>query len=181
MPFQVFRGGNAAALVYGRGIGLNGQRRYDVGMGGFAVANNVNNATALGTSGAGPCQIIVVHKAAGHGALGHYAADPDPTKIVQGVNDMVQQLGGGPIAGVVFGAGQVGDGRAQLNYELVIVAQVRSMCQGASVIWPTAPVDDVWGCCYYLPLAEEIGFLDMSPGGFAGMGNATNGITIHSY
>lgn len=85
MPLQIFKGTQAAHQVYWDGISINGQRRYDVGMGGFAVANNAIQTTALGTSGAGPCQIIIVHKAPGLGALGHYAADPDPLAIVQGV------------------------------------------------------------------------------------------------
>jgi hypothetical protein len=44
---------------------------------------------ALATSGAGPCQIIIVHKGPGHGALGHYAGHYEPHWIVRGVSQMV--------------------------------------------------------------------------------------------
>lgn len=182
MPLQVFKGNHAAALVYAQGVSQNPYRRYDAGMGGFAVAQNFAATTALGTSGALPCQIIVVHKAAGHGALGHYAAHNDPGMIVQGVVvDMVQQLGGPPKANIVLAAGLIGNQREQLNYEIAIVARLRGMYPGVSVVWPAAPVDDVWGSCYYLPLQEQVGLLIDSPGGFVGSGDAANGITVHPY
>jgi hypothetical protein len=181
MPLQVFSGGQQALNVYFTGIGLNAYRRYDVGMGGFAAANNPNTATALGTSGAGPCQIIVVHKAAGLGALGHYPGDDRPDQIVQGVQSMVQQLGGPPIARIVFAAGQIGNAHEQFLYEVGVVGRVRALGTGARVVWPRVPINDVWGACYYLPLSEQIGLLMDSPGGFVGSGNAANGITVHNY
>jgi len=181
MPLQVHVGNHLAVNVYNQGIGINGYRRYDADMGAFAVAQNFAQTTALGTSGAGPCQIIVVHKAAGHGALGHYAAHPDPLMIVQGVQDMILQLGGLPVANVVFAAGLVGNQRPQLNYEITIVARVRAMCPGARVVWPAAPPNDVWSACYYLPLQEEVGLLQDPPGGFVGMGDAAHGITDFPY
>src|SRR5262249_48152708 len=85
MPLQIFLDKPPAKQVYQTGIRLLGRYRYEVGMRKFAVANDPVNPTALGTSGAPPCQIIVVHKAPGHGALGHYAAYPDPLEIVGGV------------------------------------------------------------------------------------------------
>jgi len=57
--------------------------------------------------------------------------------IVQGVQDMVNALGGLPVANVVLAAGVTGNtNQAQLNYEIGIVANVRSMCPGARVVWP---------------------------------------------
>jgi hypothetical protein len=94
---------------------------------------------------------------------------------------MIQFLGGLPVSNVVFAAGQVDANRPQLNYEIVIVGRVRAMCPGARVAWPTAPANDVWGAGYYLPLEERIGFLDSSPGGFIGTGNAGHGISVHNY
>jgi len=95
---------------------------------------------------------------------------------------MVNALGGLPVANVVLAAGVTGNtNQAQLNYEIGIVANVRSMCPGARVVWPPAPPNDVWGACYCLPLQEEVGLLDDSPGGFVGTGNMLNGITIHNY
>lgn len=181
MPLAIFSGNAAALQVYLGGIAINGVRRYDAGMGGFAVANNVAQTTALGTSGALPCMIIVVHKAAGHGALGHYAAHPNPQMIVQGVADMVFQLNGGPISDVVFAAGMIGGFGEQFNYELQIAAGVRAICPGARVLWPRPPQDDVWSCAYYLPLQEQAGFMQDPPGGFVGTGNPAYGITIHNY
>ena len=94
---------------------------------------------------------------------------------------MIVQLGGLPISDVVFGAGQVEDHWLQVNYELGIVARVREMCPGARVVWPVAPANDVWGCCYYLPLAEEVGFLQDNSEGFVGTGDREFGITHHWY
>ena len=181
MPLQIFKGNAAAHQVYWTGVAQNPYRRYDAGMGAFAVANNLVATTALGTSGALPCQIIVVHKSPGRGALGHYAASPNPADIVQGVQDMIQRLGGLPVANVVFAAGLIGNQRPQLNYEIGVVATVKSLCPGASVVWPAAPANDVWSACYYLPLQEEVGLLTDSPGGFVGSGSMANGISVHVY
>jgi hypothetical protein len=181
MPLAIFAGNNAALQVYWQGVSINGIRRYDAGMGGFAVAHNLAQTTALGTSGALPCMIIVVHKGLGYGALGHYAAHPNPQMIVQGVQDMVNQLGGGPVTDVVFGAGMIGGFGEQLNYELQISVGVRAICPGARVLWPRPPQDDVWSAAYYLPLQEQVGFMQDSPGGFVGTGNPAYGITVHNY
>jgi hypothetical protein len=149
-------------------------------MGVYAVANNVSEDTALGTSGAGPCQIIVVHKKKGIGALGHFAGHTNPQKIVQGVTRMIAQLGGGPIEHIVFAAGQTdGSEREQLNYEIGIVGTLRS--RAYRVDWPKAPHRDVWGYCYYLPLEEKVGLLQHYPGVFPGEGSPEHGITAHSF
>lgn len=170
-----------AQRVYWDGVFLNGCRRYDVDVYSYAVADNPNEETALGTSGAGPCQIVIVHKARGQGALGHYGGHPDPYKIVEGVQAMVNQLGGGPIQAVVLAAGLVADGEKQRDYESTIISTVRNSYPEARVLWPTPPQHDVWGAAYYLPLAERVGLLDMSPGGFVGFGDEEHGITVHPY
>lgn len=180
MPLQLFLGKAQAKQVYQTGIRLIGQYRYDVGMGRFAVANDPVNPTALGTSGALPCQIIVVHKAPGHGALGHYAAHSDPLMIVRGVQRMVQQLGEGPISDVVLAAGMIGGDQVQQAYENAVCDGVRAACPGARVVWPAVPPDDVWGACYYLPLVEQVGLLADSPGTFVGEGDE-HGIAVQQY
>ena len=181
MPLQVVKGDPAAAQMYWTGIGLKGCFRYDVDMGGFAVAHNTQT-TALGTSGAGSCQIILVHKAPGHGALGHYAGDARPDRIVAGVQRMIQHLGGLPVAHVLFAAGMTGNQRQeQLNYEIGIVSRVKEICPRARITWPTTPQGDVWGCCYYLPLEERVGLRIDSVGGFTGSGDAASGITAFAY
>ena len=182
MPLQIQVNNQHAQQVYQAGISLNGRYRYDVGMGGYAVAHNLAHATALGTSGALTCLIIVVHKAPGHGALGHYAAHPDPGMIVQGVQDMVMRLGGPPIDRVVLAAGLIGGGRSeQLKYEIGVVGGVRALFPDVRVVWPAAPVHDLWGACYYLPLAEVVGLTNQYYGGFTGTGNPQDGIDVHNY
>ena len=181
MPLTIYTGNTAAHQVFTQGVGLRPRRRYEVQMGNFAVANNAVTTTALGTGGAGTCQIIVVHKAAGLGALGHYAGTSDPDEIAQGVLDMVQALGGPPVANVVLAAGESGNSQQQLNYQNGVLARVRTVCPGASVVWPQPPQDDVWGACYYLPLEELVGLRLDSPGDYGNAGHINEGISIHSY
>ena len=180
MPLHILREEAKAEQVRQTGLKLNTQFRYGVGMYYFAVARNLVEPTALGTSSAGPCQIIVVHKAPGHGALGHFGGHPDPLVIAQAVQVMVQKLGGGPISDVVLAAGMVGSDDTQQNYETTILNSVRALYPDARVIWPEAPSgDDVWEACYYLPLAEKVGLLTESSGTFIGQGE--NGIAVHKY
>ena len=188
MPLEVFLdvppGNNPLAhSVYYEASSIDFDRRFWVGPGGFAIANNPNDDTALGTSGAGPCQIIIVHKGRGRGALGHYFAHPNPNQIVRGVCQMVGLLGVGPIVAVVFAAGEVGVGNTQQEYQLTIVGRVRALCPGARVEWPTGPRNGAghWGAGYYLPFAEEIGLFESQPGGFEGAGGIANGISLHNY
>jgi len=105
-------------------------------MGGFAIASNPTEATALATSGAGGCQIIIVHKGPGRGALGHYAGHNDAHWIVRGVSQMIRVLGGHPVADVVFAAGDIGVGATQQKYQQTILDWVRVQCPGARVSWP---------------------------------------------
>ncbi len=84
MALVIYKGDTAAHQVFTQGVNLRPRRRYEVQMGNLALANNAAVTTALGTGGAGTCQVIVVHKAAGLGALGHYRAHPDPAMIGSG-------------------------------------------------------------------------------------------------
>lgn len=165
MALVISKGDNAAHQVFLKGIDQNGIRRREVGMGGFARAKNTTATTALGTYGAGPCQIIVVHKEPGLGALGHYPGDARTEKVVKGIDDMIQALGGLPVANVVLAAGSVGETKEeQAAYEKAILVAVRSMCGEATVDWPEPPKGDVWGACYYLPKEEKVGLLTNAPG-----------------
>lgn len=187
MPLQVYvdepPGNNPLAhSVYVEASSLDSKRHRWVGYGGFGVAQNLNDETALGTSGAGPCQIIIVHKALGRGALGHYPAHNDPAEIVRGVQQMIAQLGHGPVAAVVFAAGEIGEGITQRAYEITIIGRVRALCPGAQIQWPRGPrAGGAWGAGYYLPLTEEIGLFRDQPGKFGGAGDAASGITLHDY
>jgi len=152
----------------------------------FAVANNPNDDTALATSGAGPCQIIIVHKGPGHGALGHYAGHYEPHWIVRGVSQMVAALGPGNIAGVVFAAGEIGVGATQREYKRTILDWVHYQHPGAQVHWPAGPGPGKhWSAAYYLPRAEEIALFDgdLQGGGWAGGGDGDtqSGITAFDY
>lgn len=182
MALVISAGGNAALQVYLKGTDQNGIRRYEIGAGGFARAKNTTATTALGTCGAGPCQIIVVHKEPGLGALGHYPGEAKPEKIVKGIDDMVQALGGFPVENIVLAAGSVGESKEeQAAYQKAILEGVRSMCGNATVDWPDPPKGDVWGACYYLPKEEKLGLLMNAPGNFAGTGNSEFGITLHNF
>ena len=137
MALVISKGDNAAHQVFLKGIDQNGIRRREVGMGGFARAKNTTATTALGTYGAGPCQIIVVHKEPGLGALGHYSGHQDPKKIIRGIDDMIQAVGGHPVANVVLAAGSVGETKEeQADYKKAILEGVSSMCGEATVDWP---------------------------------------------
>jgi len=107
----------------------------------------------------------VVHKEPGLGALGHYPGDARTEKVVKGIDDMIQALGGLPVANVVLAAGSVGETKEeQAAYEKAILVAVRSMCGEATVDWPEPPKGDVWGACYYLPKEEKVGLLTNAPG-----------------
>jgi len=172
--------------VYGAAGAMKFGRKHSLGMGLFAVADNTAEPTSLGTNGAGPCQIIVVHKAKGHGALGHYAGNLHAEQIIKGVRDMVERLGGGPIDTVVLAAGEHAiNGKLQQEYKQGVLAGVRSVCQGAIVLWPDHPNSrngSAYGVCYYLPLAEQVALFGSYWGGkYAGEGEPDHGITLHGY
>jgi hypothetical protein len=65
------------------------------------------------------------------------------------------------------------------------VASVQSECRGAPVTWSEAPGDQAFGCCYYLPLAEQVALFVHPPGTFRGLGGGEDDdsgiITLHTY
>lgn len=172
--------------VFWRGQYLNAYRIGSANMGGFFVANS-NQHTALGTAGAGPCQIIVVHKQPGVGALGHYAGTNDPSLILRGVERMVAQLGGPPIDSVLFAAGSdVGGGSiwGQKRYELTIYGGTLRRYPGATVLWPPQDKSWNWGSCVYLPLTGEVALFHLLPGlsgDLRGLADGTQGVTGYAY
>ena len=173
----------AAQGVYNRAISLNAYRVGNADMGGFHAANSVQH-TAIGTSGAGPCQIIVVHKNAGVGALGHYAGTADPMLILAGLEKMVQRLGGGPIDTVVYAAATgVGDTKRQQKvYEIKIFGGTHLRFPGATVLWPSQDAANNWGSAVYLPLTAELALFHSMPGlGFTGLADGTQGVREYTY
>lgn len=178
MPLNVFINDKAAHKVFSKTRDINGVYIGDVGMGGYYTVNNTQKPTALGTCGAGPCQIIVVHKSKGLGALGHYGGDDRPEKVVEGVRKMVARLGGFPVEAIVLAAGVVGEGNAQEAYESGLIEGIRALYPQVQVSWPKG---GEWGAAYYLPLAEELGLLEDSPGDFTGTGKPQDGICGYGF
>ncbi|MEZ5670774.1 MAG: hypothetical protein R3F55_25730 [Alphaproteobacteria bacterium] len=187
MPLTICNNVDHAGLandILDRALRINLRHRGGAGMGGYCVANNTAQATALGTQGAGPCQIIVVHKANGIGAVGHYAANPDPRAILAGLVSMVVAVGGVPIDTIVFAAGDgVGPTNLQQKaYEMLIVAGASHRYPGATVLWPTFPAGEAnWGSCIYLPLSSELALFDLLPGNFGGQADPGAGVSERNY
>jgi hypothetical protein len=166
MPLTIITDKAQARRLYVKGIHLPPAHLRDVNMGGYAVVDSPNEVVMVGTSGALTCMIIVVHKARGHGALGHYGGHQNADKVIQGLFDMVQRLGGGPIEAVVFAAGLVGStAREQAKYEHDILSRARQVCPGAQVSWAKEAVYDA---AYYSPHDEEVGLLKRPLGTFYG-------------
>jgi hypothetical protein len=184
MPLKVFIDApkqTAARRVYNTGLDLKRCLRQEAGMYGFWVVKNESTPTALGTCGAGPCQIILMHKAPGWGALGHYAGQIDANKILGGIQKMLTRLRGGPIKSVVLAAGEIGADATQRDYEKDIKTGVAALCPGAFIFWAKAFDGGLLGACYYLPLSEETGLFKSSPGNFEGLGDRDDGFESHNY
>jgi hypothetical protein len=180
MPLTVHFGDGKARWIRQRAVFVKSQCRHDLFPGGFVIARNSKEATALATVGAVTCVIIVMHRAPGIGALAHVAAT-DPNVIVSCARTMGQQLVP-PVADVVLSAGQVHeDATQQQAYQTAIVSQLRGLSPRVS--WPAPQQDEVWGACYYLPLSEEVAFTTLSVGDIAGTGaeHADGGISVHPY
>jgi hypothetical protein len=95
---------------------------------------------------------------------------------------MIRELGGHPVADVVFAAGDIGVGATQQKYQETILDWVRVQCPGARVSWPAG---GPWGAAYYLSLIGEIALFESQPdgGGWDGGGDldAQSGIRIYDY
>ncbi len=112
-----------------------------VGMYGFCACTDPDLNLVMGTTGAGPCQIIVVHGSNKTGALGHYGGTPHTKLILAGVEKMVAKLGlaSSEVAALLFAAG-VGVGenkRQQKIYELAIYGGTLKRYPSATVSWPS--------------------------------------------
>jgi len=183
---EVQHGGAATALFW-QGFHLGFPYIGDAGMGGFWTSQNAGHGTALVTSGAGPCLIMVVHRANGTGALGHYAAHPDAAIILQGLQAMLLALPPGPVDTILFAAGVVGSGGGaqfahnQLMYEMQVVAGAKGMAPGAKVIWPAQDNRDNWSAAMYLPHAGQIALFQNFPRSIVGRSGAGNGLAPHGY
>lgn len=179
MALDIYEEGAQALQVYQTGLGLPSTHICNVGMGIFATVANTASVTALGTDGAGPCTIILVHARPGVGALGHYAAH-NPGMIIQGVRDMITALNVVAPSEILFAAGKFDSPPGQTIYENTILDAVRGqICP--SVSW-RKPANDVYGSCYYLPLQERVGLLEgCTNGGYFVNGAAVAGIATHNY
>jgi hypothetical protein len=124
-------------------------------MGGFWTSQIPATATALVTSGAASCLIIVVHCTNGHGALGHYAAHQDPVMILGGLRQMLETLPNAAVDTILFAAGIIGNNTEQKMYQMRS-SGTREMALGARVMWPKQAPDDPWGFVMYLPASGEV-------------------------
>jgi hypothetical protein len=184
MSLQIFIEEDRAHQVFRDKEGVNFRRRWNAAMGEFAVAHNSTEGTALGTSGAASCIIIIVHKERGWGALGHFLGHNDTNLVLAGIKKMVERLEGPPIREVVFAAGR--GAVQQVSYEACIMGDVRGLYSGAYVTWQKASQENlILGACCYLPHAEQIGFFVHLPGHFGAPGSEDfldkNSISLDAY
>ena len=180
MALEIFVENLSARKVYDSGLSLNA--RLEVGMGGYAVAIDGEKPTALGTCGAGPCQIIVVHKKAGCGALGHYAADGKPASVAKGVQAMVARVGGAPVEAIVLAAGVIDKSEFDTEeYKPALLKQLGALFPTIHIVWQLTSKNEPLGACYYLPGKEQVGFFTEAPGGFTGMAKPKDGVTLYSF
>jgi len=191
MPLTVlqYKPGNKPENAQAKGlistaVHTNPTRIGAVGMYAFKAVNNTQQETVLTTSGAGPCQIIVVHGGPGRGALGHFAGTNDPDKIIAGVVKMVAIVGH-PIDTIVFAAGYgvEDDPKAQAAYEKAIYDGTVKRFGGARVLYPPQG-DDPFGTALYMPLREELALVsDAKSLGVPNFGSqgTHGGISVHSY
>jgi hypothetical protein len=151
----------------------------------FAVVNNTVNDTALLTTGANPCMIIVVHNSRGIGALGHLAQTvkavglSNDKYILGKVELMVHKLPGQAPDSILF-AGAESWEKEQHAFEQRVAAAVAAKYGGTSVSWPYHEPNKGYGCCYYLPLQEKVAFTNSLPS-FKGFGDEGEGFSKHSY
>jgi len=187
MPLTVYNEDDhpaQARSVYDRAMNINRFRRGEVFMYGFYFANSTQ-PTALATTGAAGCQIIIVHKRQGVGALGHYAGTPNALEILVGLEKMVAKLGGGAIDTVVYSAGTgagTGGAAGQKAYEFTLIGGARLRCPGVRVLWPAQTANNNFGSAVYLPLTSEAAlFHSMPEPGFMGSADGTEGVTAADY
>ena len=155
----------------------------DIGMDQYGAVRNPGASTALITTGAGPCQIILVHKGNGVGALGHLGGTTGADTTVPRVRQMVEAVGGGPVDTVLFAAGVVGDDRPdQAAYETAVIAGVQAQYPGTRIVWPGYQPGQEWGACFYRPLAGEVALFQVSPMRLIGLANdGAAGFTIAAF
>jgi len=168
-----------ATQVYHAGLTLHYTRRQTVEMGVFCTSLLPISA-AVGTTGAGPCLIIVVHTRQKTGALGHFPGDPEPSNVVRGVASMVTALGNVPIECILFSAGIAG-GDSQSKYQSRICGTCQNVYPKASIEWPVQAADDPYGACVYMPFEEKAALFHQMPGRFGTFGEPGKGLKLHPY
>lgn len=75
---------------------------FEVGMHGYLVAKEIKSNKYLITKGVATCQILIVHKAQGSGALGHFATNlQSPEDVCEGLRQMIENLDGPPVDSIL--------------------------------------------------------------------------------
>jgi hypothetical protein len=189
LAHSVFKGvRNVATRLTSDGDEL-GVHFHDVGMNnGFAVANDENKSTALATTGAGPCLIVVMHVAKGHGALAHFS-EASAKSLKGGIEQMRKALYNQRIKNVVFAAGTASlDSKMQeeltryvsgfVSPKLKVNMITGHVVETERVVW----VGHKWSSCYYLPKEQEVAFFEASAGTIVGHHEGKlEKITTHTY
>ncbi len=142
-----------------------GRKVRNVGIGGYCVCTDPDLKIAMGTEGAGTCQIIVVHTLDMTGAIGHYSARLEPNKILAAVDLLVEKLGKAEVETILFAAGLSGsEFMSQDVYADTILHGAEAKYREAQILWPDR--DHGWGACVYVPDQGEAALFDSYPGQF---------------
>ena len=184
MPLTFFEG-NAANQIYAQGKAL--QSICFATQETFAVTTNPAIHTALSTSGAGSCIIMVIHKTMGCGALGHCAGISSTLDILRALDLMLQKIGGGQVENIVLAAGAGRPIAAQLAHQQQTVQALHAVYANAHISWPNHPEFDqgaYYDACYYLPVQQRIGLREgsLNPDYLSGLLlSPVPGIAIYDY
>jgi hypothetical protein len=184
MPFVVVtqvENAPAANTIFSQGKKLDAGYIGEAFMGGFWTSQDARYGTALCTTGAGPCQIIIVHCRNSHGALGHYAAHTDPAVILQGLQSMLQALPGASVDAILFAAGVIGTVETQLRHQLQLTVRAQQLRPTARVLWPSQNDISNYSSAIYLPQIGRAAVFQGFPQDISGRSGAGNGLAPHDY
>jgi hypothetical protein len=165
-----------------------GNWRFGAGMDEFAVVNCApGEQRALMTMGAGSCTIVLIHKAPGVGALGHFTTlGHHGAEIGDAVRQMVAVLGDATDLKIVIAACQIsisGEGGDKFQKEARDSLAARG--DNVTFAWPgynPAIAEDA-SACFYLPHEERAYLTSNAPKEYktAGSPFRKSHITAHPF
>jgi hypothetical protein len=177
---------DARRVLLQRGLQTAAAYRGEAGMGGFFVSNITTSGVhpVLGTSGASPCLIMVVHCTNGKGALGHFAGHNNPAYIFQGIGKMVSRLTQpAPLSTIIFagGGGMVGQLRDAL------MALTRAAYTTCDFRWPVPSastadsMEDAYTAAVDFPTLNQLALFDDGDQNVTIPGPSPNSTTLQEY